>query len=153
MQRNISALVSSRLGAWGLGILYKEVNISEDPKSLKTSLNCLISSGNRRPILEEVGLWGGMVREGQRCVNVERGIFLRVALSAKTSFKASAPNRETQPGTLVHGASPMVLGVCNSADWGPSPTWPNSQASQRSGSLPGFTEPHTHHSYSSMHGT
>ena len=58
MQRNVSALVSSWVGAWVLGMLCREVNISEDLKSLKTSLNCLLllSSGDRSSILEDAGL-------------------------------------------------------------------------------------------------
>ena len=58
MQRNISALVNSWLGAWGLGMLCREVNISEYLKSLKTSLNCLLllSPGDRSSILEDAGL-------------------------------------------------------------------------------------------------
>ena len=78
-------------------------------------------------------------------MSVEMAIFLLVDLSAKKLSKAPTSKKETHLGTLAHGASLMVLGVCNSAHHGTSPTWMNNQASQRSGSLPDFGEPHTYH--------
>lgn len=146
MQRNVSALVSSWVGAWGLGMLCREVNISEDLKSLKASLNCLLllSSGNRSSILEDAGLWGAMVRVEQKW-STERDIFLLVTLPTKKISQGLWSKQRNPHWDPSDEASPMVLGECNFADYGSLTTWLNSQAFQCSGSPPGFGQPHTHH--------
>ena len=87
-----------------------------------------------------------MVRAEHRSVSAERDIFLLVTLPAKTISQGLWSKQRNPHLDPSDEASPMVLGECNFAGYGASTTWLNSQASQCSGSPPGFGQSHTHHS-------